>query len=513
MSLIIPTTVKDSLTDFGGEPDSYPNDVYLEMEKNYARWWDYYSGKVFQERVSGVGVPNDQDPPLLYPVGINLVKMLTNAQASALWGDWDDDIISFTVEPYGYLGGDSETARERAEHAKSLIEGAFRENNANCRLVEAGLSQCIYGGTYFKVSFDGSKASGIRLEKLGVQTVWPLWDPEDWDRLIEVTIRIPLSKRQAELRYGVSLEFWDDVVYRHERWTEAEYENILTDGSKNHVIRLEQFSGPNPYGFIPIVYIPRRRSESWWYGEPLTEEIIRVQDELNARIADIGEDINYITHRIIWGRNIKDFSDRNKFAIGPDLRWDLGKTIGGFEPEVGMLSPGDIPKGAYTYIDWVYDYARTAADSPPIVFGEDEGSQRSGTTLVIRMWPLTRALKVQRSYWSVGLTQMARMILDILYHKRRIGEELSRHIIYPNFAAILPKDRAELVDEIVKRLSTKPPTISLETALEKLGDIRDIPQEIERIEENMRQVQEYTGGPFNAGNQQDNSVPIPQQQD
>ena len=50
----------------------------------------------------------------------------------------------------------------------------------------------------------------------------------------------------------------------------------------------------------------------------------------------------------------------------------------------------------------------------------------------------------------------------------------------PKYAPILPRDQAKLVDETIKRLSSTPPTLSLESAVKKLGEGTS---EVERIKE------------------------------
>jgi hypothetical protein len=43
-------------------------------------------------------------------------------------------------------------------------------------------------------------------------------------------------------------------------------------------------------------------------------------------------------------------------------------------------------------------------------------------------------------------------------------------LIVPTFAEIMPRDHQAIVDEVVKRFSTTPPSISIDTAVDKLGD-------------------------------------------
>ena len=62
------------------------------------------------------------------------------------------------------------------------------------------------------------------------------------------------------------------------------------------------------------------------------------------------------------------------------------------------------------------------------VYGVDEGSQRSGMTLVLRMLPLVVHIRQERTLQTAGLDQVARMILAIAAEKsavRRVGTSRS----------------------------------------------------------------------------------------
>jgi hypothetical protein len=289
------------------------------------------------------------------------------------------------------------------------------------------------------------------------------------DNLLEVYIAYEITGDQARAKYGYKTD--KDLVKYVEHWTLTSYETKLDD------IRVDRYSGVNPWRLIPFEFVPRYRSTHWW-GDSLTEDLIRIQDELNMRIADVGEAINYNSHPTRWGYNMpKSFNSKN-YPLGPNIFWDLGRRIGQSEPPtVGMLeAKNPVPKEAMQHVQFLYDYGRVSAFAPPIVFGEDDGGgQRSGITLEIRMWPLIKAVRRSRSYMGGSLIRGMQKSAKILQQKdfsdvpKRALQAIIEGRVIPHFAPVMPRDQAAIVDEVVKLGSMEVPHISLETGVKKLG--------------------------------------------
>ena len=329
------------------------------------------------------------------------------------------------------------------------------------------LDRNLYGGCVMKIAPALDKVSKIQWMHINIDSFFPVWDPDNEDELLEVYVVTNMSSDQAQLRYGYKSE--KEYVQRVEHWTKAIYENTLDS------IRMDAYSGTNPWGVVPFVYIPRMRSTYWW-GESLAEDIIPVQDELNMRLADLGEAVNYNTHPTRWGYNLPRSFNTKNFPLGSNVLWDLGRVVGQSpEPKVGILEASNpIPTGTFEYVKWLYDWSRTSAFAPPIAFGEDSGGgQRSGATLEIRMWPLVKAVRRSRSYLNTGLLRAVYITGLILKQKGlapvRTVQALIEGRVVPSYAPVMPRDQAAIVDEVTKRLSTNPPTISLETAVNYQG--------------------------------------------
>lgn len=450
-------------------------DVGHETLKSWETEWAtrelyrrYYTGEVFNETITAADGSGEALEK--YPIGLNLVKMLCLAQADSHWGEWDEAIVRFDPAQDAPINGDT-------ERAVQLAQDILRQSGANTVLWEIGLDREIYGGGVLKVSPDNAGKT-VRWTRVQLPHFFPVWDPQDIDSLLECYLVYTITKEQALQRYGYRTSL--DALRWVEHWTRFEYESTL-DGK-----RIDEFSGRNPWGIIPLVFIPRFRSAHWW-GESLTADLLRPQDELNIRIADLGEGINYNSHPVRWGKNLGKAFNTDSFPLAPNVLWDLGKALtkDAPEPEVGILEArAPIPPEAFTYLNFVYDWARTSSFDPPVAFGEDsDGSQRSGATLEIRMWPLIKATRRSRAYMAEGLRRALSLSARILGQKQYPGLP-SRALsllpqLVPNFAPILPRDQAAIVDEVTKDLANTPPSISLVTAVKKLGYGTS---EIERIE-------------------------------
>jgi hypothetical protein len=442
-----------------------------------AEFQKYFSGDVFKERVPlEVGIDSDQEQPLLYPIGVNLVKLLALAQADSLFGEWEEDIIRFR-------------SRQDVDETKSGIEATklwsqiLADNNAPSLFNEIAVDREVYGGCALKVAPNLTSLGHISLSRVDLSAFFPIWDPDDPDILLEVYLAYQMTREQCKIKYG--FDPGKDTAWRIEHWTPTTYENKIDNR------RIDKYSGVNPFGLVPVVYIPRMRTNLFW-GDAITPDIMPVQDELNMRLADIGDAVNYNSHPIRWGYNLpKSFNSRN-FPLGPESFWDMGRVMGNSPPpQVGMLEARQpVPEKAFDFIGFIYDWSRTSAFAPPIAFGEDQGGgQRSGRTLEIRMWPLMRATRRSRSYMAAGIRRVMRISAAILNQKQfpNISQhEIARSVdgsIVPDFWPLMPKDQAAIVDEVVKLSSIKPiPQISIETAQKILGRG---PAEVERIYEMM----------------------------
>jgi hypothetical protein len=436
--------------------------TWLSVRAAHEKAIRYYSGDIFKDVIETE--VDENGAPLLYPIGVNLVKMIVLSMTDSAFGEWDDQRSVILFRPRSETPPAIE--RDAVDYATQVME----DSNAGSMFWEIEFDRNLCGAGVLRVNFDFTRPSKIRWSRVPIDSFYPVFDPEDPDKLLECWYVTQILPEQARQMYGFDA-LGDMPVTRTEHWTKSVYETMI-DGQ-----RVDAYSGVNPWGVIPFVYIPRMRTIDWW-GEGLAEDIYAPQDEINMRLADAGEALNVHAHPVLTGTNLpRDFNAKN-FPLSANAMWDLGRTrAGGDKPEVGLLeSENPVAPVTFEYIKFLYDFTRTSASAPPIAFGEDNGGgQRSGVTLEIRLWPLLKAMRRSRGYLTAGLLQALQITGMILKQKNfrdvpaGVAEALIGRRVVPSYNPILPRDQSAIVDEVVKLMSTDPPSISLESAQIALG--------------------------------------------
>lgn len=419
-----------------GKQDSYPTEAWMRQEAKYNQQRYYFEGDVFAELAD----PEDPEGPLKYPLQVNLVRTAAEIESSYLWGQWEDSLARFSVSAlkHGHEQP-SEHAEEVAKKIQEALGEAWQFNEANSVLAQSSLDSSADGGAYCKVIWDPLRKRP-RIEFILAPYCFPRWHPLNLDVLIECIIAFPIRQEDARQLYGVEIRNNEGLYW--EKWTLQSFSRMIDS------IVLNQ--GPNLYGFMPIEYIPRQRLGGHFYGVSITEGLMGLQDEVNARLADTGEGINYSSHPIRWVRDYH--GDMDVLEVGPDALWDLGSSQLGQKtgPEAGVLEAGGEYTSAIEFVNVLLQLGQDAAHVPPVALGRDEGSQRSGLTLLLRMLPLTQSVKRQRINWNSGLKRINQKILTLMarFGERAFTErDVIQHEITTLFGPILPKDRAELINE------------------------------------------------------------------
>lgn len=445
----------------------------------YEEWDRYFTGEIFDERSESLA-ENDEEPPLLYPLRINLCKMMCIIHAQALLGQWEDRIVRWSVQPKK----DTKAAKALADDVESKISGVWDDNLVDQFFAETSLGLTRYGGIVIKLMADPSLPNGVRIEAVNPRYFVPRWHPTDTSKILECWVQFQVTRKDAEEVYGVQFDDTSDnqgLVWYSEHWTPQAY-TVVVDGKV-----VPDFSGPNPYGFVPFVYIPRIRSINEFYGMSVIEDVMGLQDELNLRLADMGDRINYTAHPVRWVRNYRGKKD-NLF-ISPDHFIDLGASIGDqHDPEMGSLPAETEPASTLSYINFIWDLSKYTVMTPPVALGQDEGSQRSGLTLTLRMWPLEQTAKWTRIFLQSGLKQVNDMILRIKLIRDYLDDvadpitsEHLGHSVKATFAPILPRDRMDLINELSQMWGGDHPAVSLDTIVKLLGYVDDRDAEIANV--------------------------------
>jgi hypothetical protein len=460
-----------------GAPDTFAHDVWNRQANVYTEMWDYFNRDVFDETVK------ESSDDKKYPLGINLFETACSNHRAALLGEFGDEVLRFRVESRNQDKNEIEQTIKRIMSASSL--GAL--------MVEGGLLCEVFGGMVVRVVYDPWRQN-VRIRMVNPANFYPIWDPEDYHRLLEVYVGTYVDARTAFLKYHVDVGTRDGtnqaVVVEH--WTSEMYE-VTVDGEPAYwdMGRRYPMSGVNVFkdasgqGIIPFEYFARDRAGDF-YGTPLGKNALRIQDEYNLRHTDVGDAVMAATHKATFVRN------RPKGTKGLEHLHDsrvknLGMNAPGRDaPEVFALSTGEVPEVALAWLKDMRDTARTSMFTPPVSYGQDEGSQRSALTLAFRMWPLTSVVRSTRGLWASSFDSLIRKVIVVAASKG-LGYNLNLRYVQDSYryvsmwAPMLPRDREGEVNEVVVRKQSG--LISIETALVKLEDREGewIDAEVKRI--------------------------------
>jgi hypothetical protein len=508
MSIWTPLKEKAYADAIPGDVNSYYGDVWRKQAAVYRNMWDYFDGDVFDETL------NDRTDDKKYPLGINLFASACVNHRATLLGEYIDDVLTFRVK----------SSNQDANEVEDKLDVIWTESGRNSILLEGALIAQVLGGIVYRVVFNPYRKR-VYVRMIQPDAFFPIWNPDDYHDIMECYVMFYIDPRTARLRYNVDLknDSREPFAVYQEHWTRDYYE-VTIDGKTAFWDRGKRFpiAGRNPYkdprsgqGIIPFEYFPRDRAGEF-YGIPLGKNALQLQDEYNLRAADLGDAIlesthvyKFLRHRPKGTKGLQQLS-RNKLN-------DLGMGAPGKDaPEVFAVEGGKLPPGAVEWLEHLRSEGRTSMFSPPVSYGQDEGSQRSALTLAFRMWPLTQAVRTVRGYWTDSFYNLNRKIIIVASTKSKEGggyNLLTRHAEYrtiPVWSPMLPRDRESEVNEVVIRKANG--LISVEHGVEKLEDgweTSKVQEEVKRIRADQKREAELLAQQSPYPNQKQNNQSAP----
>jgi hypothetical protein len=422
----------------------------------------------------------DNMPPgqFIQPLAINYLRATCESHASYLWGQWESQnrMVNWTVTPRDGKGN-KETLSAVEQWLYHLFDG--REE----LLYVAGLNQSIFGDCILRPRWDYLTES-IVPESVLPEYFYAKWSAHDVTDLQEVIISYPIDRMEADAEFGtIGDAQWASATLGHatqfaiywEYWT-RHARQVWID---NKLISEE----PNPIGFegypgeIPFVHIPNVRSGGEFYGNSDIASVKELQDELNRKMADLGDIISYSAHPIVLIK--KYFGKVAQLPVGPDAMWDMGR-----DGEAEYLGGGTPPVDINKYIATLLETFQDLSYMPAAAFGRSENTQSTALAMAMEMMPVTQRVNIKRLHWKTGLTRYAHMAAIMAERKGVLPfsrKEFLRYYVDPNFASVLPKDRATSVNENVALVTNGLRTIK--RALDDLGERDSAKQALEIIAE------------------------------
>lgn len=486
-------------------PVDFPYARWTAQQVKYNDYWLWFTGTVWEEPIKGA-FDKANNPVLKFPLQVNLMKTAAMKHASVLLGeaaDGPNPLIPIRVDPKRQVDQDAPDPglKRQAKELEYFLNDVWMENNGRVLQSEGALIQQFLGGVVYKASwqpFNIDLENGIKVEMILPDFFMPIWDSTNPDDLLETFLVWRISSREAAIRYGYTANGAGpspDFVLYVEHWTKDTISITLGGRPIEYVVKFQNETGEptqaakvfdneaNPFGFIPMVYIPRERAGGY-YGLSIIDDLKGLAKEINARMADIGDSVADASHRQLFVRNIagsirtRDIGE-NRNAL------DLGQQAPGADkPDMVAIEPPKLSDGLVNYPEILRKQFLRDAFLSSVAEGEDEGSQRSALTLAFRMWPLTSKAHITRSYWETALIRLNKMIARMaIFH--RVGGITEAHLkgvaFHIDWPPMIPRDREQLVNEVTLLLNSN--ALSPYSALNVLQMVPDPSEEIDRVKE------------------------------
>jgi hypothetical protein len=452
----------------------------------YVRLHNYYANQNLP--------PDNVDQPL----SVNYFARIVDKHTHYLWGQWKERLFSWRVNPIGKEDmnpAELEEAEEYGRKIKLFLDKWYDDNECNVSMLDGSKNGSLYGDTVFEVRYD-EWLRRVVIDPVLPEYFYAMWNPSNMRDLEEIIIAYPIDRVVAYERWGSSGNdnflgyqalnpmYAPGVGVLWKRWSPVTYQVWIDDVNVTNL--------PNPYcpqfggylfpGVIPFIHIPNMRTggEYWGYGD--AEAIITLQDELNRRLADMGDIMQNHAHPIITLSNFRGTTE--DLPVGSDAIWDLGTSDGKAERLVGT-GPG---KESMDYLHEIKLTMHETASMPEQAYGTQRGgsSHNTGTALAMALMPVVERSNEKRIRWAAALKKLAQMVLYMYFIRDPLlltsqGIDYPRTRLYtiePVFADILPKDELQAVNENVALYVNG--LRSMQRSLEKLGE-EDVASEEKRI--------------------------------
>ena len=271
-----------------------------------------------------------------------------------------------------------------------------QHNNKEHTLWEMGQLASVTGDCFVKVAYEepyvdpiGIPIAGkIRILPLNPAHCFPEYHPHDRNRL---------------LRFKLKYRFWGTASEgTRQVYTFTE---ILTDETVEQYINDELVDTyPNAIGHVPVVHIPNTTISSSPWGQSDIWDIIPLNRELNEKMAEVSDIINYHAAPV----TIITGAKASQLERGPKKVWaGLPKDSNVFNLE----SRGEMA-GALEYIQHVKRTMHEITGVPETALGQTQPiSNTSGVALAIQYQPMMNRYTMKKVHFTRGLQRVNELII------------------------------------------------------------------------------------------------------
>lgn len=429
-----------------------------------SEYWDFYLGDQWR-------VVREEGESL---ITFNYAKAIVDKSVSFLFGK------GFRIQPH----------KEVAQELKPLLDEVWEYNKKDILGVEIGQMGAITGDCFIKVSWEDPEVDDngmlyeeeypdgkVRINVLPTSSVFPVYSSHDKDKMVSCTIQYAILEMGIEgkpvARMYKEVVTRDTISYYIDNELVEEIPNILRE------INIVQIKN------IPLAGESRGQSD--------LKSIIPLQKELNAKVTDVSDIINYHSApiTIIQGAKSKNLEKGAKKVWG-GLPKDA--KVYNLELNSDLNASNNFISAIKTAI---HELSNTPEDS---LGGKSAVSNTTGVALQIKYAPLLEKTWLKRQTYGGGIKDVCRLIIKLLRVKgsdeeRKLLNDLmstSEGIkkvfdITVTFPDPLPKDEMVQLQIIAQKMN-----LGLEEpegALKELGYEGDIQEKLEKIRKYQKEQQ------------------------
>ncbi len=494
-----------------------------QIYRGYAQWYDgVYLDASNDKRDRETG-----DKIRKFPLHLNMTRLMCDIHGDIARGIPNAGtplIVYLVVERNGRDSG-------LAEKIETIVnDGVWRPSHGAAIQQEALLSMNIFGGTAFKLSWEPWDTDLIyRLAVRPIKDpsyILPVWDPQNPWRMLECYYGFEISPEIAKAKYGITPKSDIPVLYL-EHWTRSEWKVTIDD--KVPTVKWKdrewKLQGENSWGFVPIYYIPHKRTIRL-FGDSQVEGATELEKDINSKMATISDIIRSARPGMLWGHDLDpNLKIKRVMFEGSVVTYviDTGRTrniSGAQPPTLDALPMPDIPASIAAFPQDLLNFWMMLSRISPAAFGLDDSKSGriTGPVVANRMWTSISHGVEERINFTTIKTMMDKDIIRILIEREAAGEFTDLGVSPPGISGdvtpinmkqswppMIPTDRTAKHIEMIDRL--RDGGISIETYLSEMG-VDDTEEERARIENWLEKLAEIEASsqpePFGGNNEPGN---------
>lgn len=476
--------------------DIWESGSWQTRRSKYRAFRQWYEGLPLEESVDKRNRKRDQDIKK-FPLDINLPKLACDLHKDIARGIPDSDsplIVQTTVE----------RNFDEAEYVEDVINDVWRMSYGSDIQQRGLLDMGIYGGTSYLLKWaPWERYLPYRMAVRKIQDpgcINPTWSGgyDPW-RMVECYIGFEISRDEAIAKYGIHPPEREQRVLYLEYWSENEWwVHVYGQVPKMRWNGNEwDLEGENPFGFVPIYYIPHERTTEL-FGDSQIPEQTELTREFNSRAANISDIVRSSRPGLLIGSDINRSPSVEAVTYNGKVVFkyiNIGDTRALQHAESPKMSPvpvPDIPEGLVGFPMELLNWWMMVQRISPVSFGLDDtqSGRITGPSVAQRMWTSMAHATTERINYSTAKTMLDTDIIRALKVKSpalaKLGLEapelgnvdVNRMRLKQRWPPMIPLDRQQLTDELIDKL--REGGISLERFLEADG-VEDVEEERGRI--------------------------------